>query len=195
MKAVRAGGTAAGALGCRVMRVPQAPQKANPGWTVLPHVGQMISPAGPAMTGPGVGPVADTCAAAPGGRAAATGGGVTSDGPPPLVPVTLGPGVAPKDGMGFGIFGESFQGMPPRGFAAAGEVVRSSPATADAGGPGGSIVRAVSSEEGSGAAAGGGETTGPGVSPAVGAATEGGAAGAGAAAGFTSSLPQPRQNL
>jgi hypothetical protein len=86
--------------------------------------------------------------------------------------------------MGAGIFGESFQGMPPRGLAPAGEGVRSSPATAEAGGPGGSIVRAVSSD-GSGAA---------GVFAAgMGAGT--GAVGAAAAAGFTSSLPQPRQNL
>ena len=53
--------------------------------------------------------------------------------------------------MGSGIRGESFHGMPPRGLAPAGEGVRSSPATAEAGGPGGRIVRAVSIA-GSGAA-------------------------------------------
>jgi hypothetical protein len=207
MKTVR-GGTAAAAAaaapdGWREIRVPQAPQKAKPGCTILPQLGQMISPTGPVVTGPGVGPVGETAAAAPVGRPAATGGGVTSDEGPPLLPapeVTRGPGVAPadsgfggswKDGIGAGIFGESPQGMPPRGLAAVGDAVRSSPATADAGGPGGRIVRAVSSGDGSGGAAGADVATGTGVEAAAGDA----AAGAGAAAGFTSSLPQPRQNL
>ncbi len=132
--------------------------------------------------------------AAPVGRAM-TGGGVTIEAAlPPFVtpPVTRGPGVAPPSGlggrlkgMGAGIFGESLQGMPPRGLAPAGEGVRSSPATAEAGGPGGKMVRAVSI---AGSGAGGVLAAGAGVGT-------GAAAGAGAAAGFTSSLPQPRQNL
>ncbi|HVT68915.1 MAG TPA: hypothetical protein VHF26_14285, partial [Trebonia sp.] len=131
--------------------------------------------------------------APPVGRAT-TGGGVTIEAafPPLTGPVTRGPGVAPAsglggrlNGMGAGIFGESPQGIPPRGLAAAAEGVRSSPATAEAGGPGGKIVRAVSI---GGSGAGGVVAAGAGVDT-------GDPAGAAAAAGFTSSLPQPRQNL
>jgi hypothetical protein len=141
-------------------------------------------------------------AAAPLGRPLAIGGGVTADETPPLVPleVTRGPGVGPdasgfggswNAGIGAGILGESPHGMPPRGFPAAGDAVRSSPATAEVGGPGGRMVLAVSSAEVSAAAGGGDVTTGGGV----GLATGGTGAAAGATAGFTSSLPQPRQNL
>src|SRR6185312_2377140 len=180
------------------MRAPQAPQKANPGWTGFPQVGQAISPP-PVTTGGGVGaspaPELSGPVPVPPAARARTGGGVTIEAAlPPLVsePVTWGPGVAPPSelggrpkGMGAGTLGESFHGMPPRGLAAAGEGVRSSPATAEAGGPGGSIVRAVSSD---GSGAGGVAATGAGMGT-------GAAAGDGAAAGFTSSLPQPRQNL
>ena len=163
-------------------------------------MGQAISPptGAPVTTGGGVGPIpaAELSGPVPVPPArASTGGGVTIEAAlPPLVsePVTWGPGVAPPSelggrpkGMGAGTLGESFHGMPPRGLAAAGEGVRSSPATAEAGGPGGSIVRAVSSD---GSGAGGVVATGAGVGT-------GAAAGDGAAAGFTSSLPQPRQNL
>jgi hypothetical protein len=149
------------------------------------------------MTGAGVGaiaPAADKEAEPPVGRPS-VGGGVAAEVGPPLLPpddVSRGPGVGPArgfggnwNGIGSGIFGESFQGMPPRGFAPAGEGVRNSPATAEAGGPGGNIVRAVSSG-GSGAA--GATATGAGVGARP-------AEEAGGAAGLTSSLPQPRQNL
>src|SRR5450432_1781532 len=146
--------------GCLAIRVPQPPQKANPIWTILPQVGQGISPAGAgaappvARSGPGVPPRAPTALAPP--------------------EVERGAGAGPASGFGGswkgtadGILGESPQGMPPRILGTAGEELRSSPATVAAIGPGGSTVRAVSSE--------------------------GSMAGIGA--GFTSSLPQPRQNL
>ena len=62
--------------------------------------------------------------------------------------------------MGAGIFGESPHGMPPRALGTAGEDVRSSPATAEAIGPGGSTVRAGSI---AGSDAAGAVTTGAGV--------------------------------
>ncbi len=180
------------------MRVPQAPQKANPTCTGLPQVGQAISPppAGLFITGAGVGAIA-AGEAAPACARATVGAGVPTDAGPPFVPaleLDPGPGVGPAsgfggswNGIGSGIRGESFQGIPPRAFAPAGEGVRNSPATADAGGPGGSTVRAVSRV---GSAAPDAVTTGPGVGPrpADGEVATG-------AAGFNSSLPQPRQNL
>src|SRR3954447_26879127 len=122
------------------MRVPQAPQNANPAWTPLPQLGHGTSP-GPTGApdagagrdrgaGAGVGPPAGTDDRPPaGGRA-----------PPPS---GLG---GDWKGIAAGTFGESFQGMPPLGRFAGAEL-RSSPA-AIAGiapvGDGGNTVRAVS---------------------------------------------------
>src|SRR5580692_10784872 len=69
MNIVRGGPPTAGEApeGCLAIRVPQPPQNAKPIWTILPQVGQGISPAdaagaGPAVTrkGPGVPPSAPT---------------------------------------------------------------------------------------------------------------------------------------
>ena len=149
MNMVRGGPAAAGAaaFGGRAMRVPQAPQNAKPTCTGLPQVGQAISRAGRRVghhrgrgrrhrarrrQGGGRRPSGARASAAasrprPGRRWS------------PAVEVSRGPGVAPAsgfggswNGMGRGIRGESFHGMPPRGLAPAGEGVRSSPATADA---------------------------------------------------------------
>src|SRR5436190_3403411 len=98
--------------GAAPTRAPQAPQNANPSWTGRPQFGQAISPgAGPptGFTGPGV---VEGCPAPPVDRPA--GAGPASG---------LG---GSENGTGAGIFGESFQGIPPLGLAAAPEL-RSSP--------------------------------------------------------------------
>src|SRR5580693_212917 len=143
MNMVRGPVAARGPDACFAMRVPQAPQKANPACTPLPQVGQGTSP--PPTAGEGVSP------AAPVTR---TGAGVAPAGtptaPPLLVPtpaVTRGAGVPASgfggswNGIGAGILGESPQGMPLRALGAAGEEVRSSPATAAPIEAGGSTVR------------------------------------------------------
>jgi len=163
------------------MRVPQAPQNANPGDTMRPQFGQTVpstdAAAEATTAGEGVGTeVGCDCGAGDTGRGAAQfpwsvvpgvkGGGVTEPSmpeatPPPLVGV-------------MGILGESFQGIPPLPLPAAGGLnvgrgVGSLPRLAGAGFvSGGWMVRAVSSGAGSRLA------------------------GFGAA---LISLPQPRQNL
>ena len=72
---------ALGLDGCRAVRVPQAPQKANPTWTIFPQVGQGISPA-EAGAAAGV--------AAPVTR---TGAGVTPAGMPIAPPLLTEPDV------------------------------------------------------------------------------------------------------
>ena len=168
------------------MRVPQAPQNANPGATIRPQVGQGVPSAeeprevdAPVAAGGRVDQAAGSTAAA------LTGGGV---GPPPRNPDAdaLAAAVPAADAppfckvgaaIGVGILGESFHGMPPFCLDAAG-----TGATTVAGNgvgslpckcpcdvrSGGTIVRAVSSGAGSRAADLG--------------------------AGLIS-LPQPRQNL
>jgi hypothetical protein len=176
--------TAAG--GAPDIRVPHAPQNAKPGVTIRPQLGQVC----PSMDVWGVCWPADDAAVAvavaadsrTGARSAAVVGGAATDGggvKDPMTPEAVAPpfcndGAAAVDA---GIFGESFQGIPPfcRGMLDAvdppsvGGGVGSLPAPCPiAVLSGGSMVRAVSSGAGSRA----------------------GALGAGLI-----SLPQPRQNL
>jgi hypothetical protein len=155
--------------GAAPTRAPHAPQKAKPTCTLLPQLGQAISPAG---AGPPV---------------VLTGAGVVDGWMFPAV--ARGAGVGPangfggsENGTGAGIFGESFQGIPPFGLGAVVPAeLRSSPALTVAAiaagmppmGGGGRTVRAVSS--------------GPSFPRPV--------LEAGAGAGRASSFPQPRQNL
>jgi len=150
-------GAAAAAAPAAAMRVPQAPQKANPGATMRPQLGQTV----PSTAG-AVGACSTGCAAGVDvGRDAAqvptsvlapgddvTGGGVTEPSVPDATPPPLWVGV-------MGIFGESFQGIPPFCFPAEGGLnvgsgVGSLPRLPAFGlRSGGSIVRAVSSGAGS----------------------------------------------
>jgi len=178
MYIVRGDGAAAAAA---FMRVPQAPQKANPGGTMRPQFGHGVpsTAAGAEATtaGDGVGTGAGCAWGVPDtGRGAAqlpasvdpgvSGGGVAA----PRMPEATPP---PLLGV-MGIFGESFQGMPPLDLPGAGGLrvgsgVGSLPRLPTAGfASGGRIVRAVSSGAGSRVA--------------------------GFGAGLIS-LPQPRQNL
>ena len=163
------------------MRVPQAPQKANPVVTIRPQLGQGVLAA----------PVASCGCAEPETASGVAGAddelvdrGAGGQPPPPATPdedTTTGGGVAdpmvpeatppPLYWGPTGIFGESFHGIPPLGFGvvSTGSGVGSLPrlpvcATLS----GGTMVRAVSSGPGSLAA--------------------------GLAAALIS-LPQPRQNL
>jgi hypothetical protein len=182
------------------MRVPHEPQKANPGFTGRPQLGQMmpsggdivaggLTPANDAgeLAGRGVGVRGPTsgAAAATGALAARLGrvpaavmvpaltvevgagpadAGIELAAAPPI-PAGMAPGVGVS---GAGILGESFQGMPPRGFNPGwdGGLL---PISA---GSGGNTVRAVSSGSGSRA-----EGRGSGFAAPL------------------SSLPHPRQNL
>jgi hypothetical protein len=170
-----------GAAAATFIRVPQAPQNANPGDTMRPQFGHTVpsTAAGAEATtaGDGVGAEAGCACGVVGiGRGAAqfpgsvdpgvSGGGVTAPSmpdatPPPLLGV-------------MGIFGESFQGIPPLALPAAGGLkvgsgVGSLPRLPETGfASGGRMVRAVSSGAGSRVA--------------------------GLGAGLIS-LPQPRQNL
>jgi len=178
MYIVRGDGAAAAAT---FMRVPQAPQNANPGDTMRPQFGQTVpsTGAGAEATTAGDGVGAETgcdCGAVVTGRGAAQlpgsvvpgvkGGGVTDPSMPEATPPPLA-GV-------MGIFGESFQGIPPLALPGLGGLnvgsgVGSLPRLAEAGfASGGWIVRAVSSGAGSRLAAFGAALI---------------------------SLPQPRQNL
>src|SRR6185369_7400807 len=128
-----------GPEGAAPTRAPHAPQKAKPTWTGRPQFGHAISVpgAGPPTGFVGAG-VADGWAAPPVERGADAGPARGFGGN--------------ENGTGAGIFGESFQGIPPLGFTAAGEL-RSSPeltvaaiaaGMAPLSGAGGSTVRAAS---------------------------------------------------
>jgi hypothetical protein len=163
----------------RAMRAPHEPQKAKLACTVFPQVGHGISPAGAgpptggdgrgvtvgaatvlAKPAPNIAPTVEPGAVRPGGPARSAGAGGAASG---LGGIWNEPGAA----NGVGILGESFQGMPLFGRAAAGGVTdRSSPAAAalpmlpPPPGGGGRTVRAVSrfspsSTGGSGASVGG----------------------------------------
>jgi hypothetical protein len=149
----------------RAMRVPHEPQNAKFACTTLPQLGHAISAEGAGIAGAGAGrggaatgaatvfasagpagyPDASASARAVGPLLGAETGGVASG-----FGGSWNEGGGPK---GAGIFGESFHGMPLRGFNTAGGVTDlSSPAalvsgmlTGGGAGGGGRTVRAVSS--------------------------------------------------
>jgi hypothetical protein len=182
MYMVRAPDAADAAAPVGPMRVPQAPQKANPAVTIRPQFGHGV-PAAPVVSCGCAEP--ETVSGVAGADDELVVRGAGGQPPPPATPdeddETTGGGVdapmvpeatAPPLCWGLtGIFGESFHGIPPLGFGvvSTGSGVGSLPklpvcATLS----GGRMVRAVSSGPGSLAA--------------------------GLAAAFIS-LPQPRQNL
>jgi hypothetical protein len=149
----------------RAMRVPQEPQKAKFGCTTLPQLGHIISADGAGIAGAAAGRGATAAGAAATVFASAGPAGNPDASTSPRVGPLLGTetggaasgfggswneGGGPK---GAGIFGESFQGMPLRGFSTGGGVTaRNSPAalvsgmlTGGGAGGGGRTVRAVSS--------------------------------------------------
>ena len=155
------------------IRVPQAPQNANPGFTGRPQLGQAETNAGvgwgaaspivPAFAGVERDPAtARDCAQGAGGTsftvvsgaarpagADVTGGSVVAPTDPEAAGVTAR---AARAGTDAGILGESFQGIPPFGFAAAvggGVFAVEEKLEGRAAGSGGSMVRAVSSGNGS----------------------------------------------
>jgi hypothetical protein len=151
----------------RAMRVPHEPQNAKFACTTLPQLGHVISAEGAGITGAGAGAErgAATGAATVFASAGPAGNPDASTSVARVGPLLLGTetgGAASGFGgswnegggpNGAGIFGESFQGMPLRGFITGGGVTaRSSPAalvsgmlTGGGAGGGGRTVRAVSS--------------------------------------------------
>jgi hypothetical protein len=135
---------ATGPEGAGFMRVPHAPQKANPAWTGRPQLGHETMSAGAGLATAGAEAI---------GRGGTVGPGVGLAAGP-VMRMAVGGGVCGTwKGTAAGIFGESPQGMPPLGLMA-GLGLLSSPAAAviampegpaPTEGAGGRTVRAVSS--------------------------------------------------
>src|ERR1700712_5565559 len=115
-----------------IIRVPHAPQNANPVVTVRPQLGQTVP--SPVVEAGGTIAAAGGCigvdevvdrggaahAPAPGSVIAeevSTGGGVEAPSGRDAIPPPLCWGARGVEGVTEGILGESFQGIPPLGFA------------------------------------------------------------------------------